>query len=118
MNKILLHLVAVVFAITTFSGCARPYTAGEKRAMTAFVGSAVADAYTTRRSLQAGFVERNPFLDDHPSDRELIGLKVAGFALFWGLGEIFPDRRETFWWVGAGSQTAAATYNYCLEQGN
>ena len=105
MRRTILILITTVLIAT---GCGTPYTPAQKRAFALYTAGTIADLITTRQGLQQGCREVNPFLDDYPSDRELISFKAAMTGVLWGFGEIFPERREQIWsWAGIMSGGAA-----------
>jgi hypothetical protein len=109
-----IQIFIIVFLIF-LSGCAGvPYMAGQKLAMGAYIGAMSADIYTTEKGLDLGMREQNPFLGEHPSDTELVSFNLAGFLIIYELGEIWPERRELFWWVGTIIRGGMAVHNQHL----
>ena len=108
MRRTILILITTVLIAT---GCGTPYTQAEKRAFALYTAGTVADLITTRQGLQQGCREMNFFLDDYPSDRELIAFKGIMTGILWGIGEIFPERREQIWSWAAIVSGGAAIWN-------
>lgn len=96
-NALVIYFYAVLWggalvAVAT-SGCSS--WAPRDRALGAFaVGCHAVDLYQTEWALENGFRERNPLLDDHPSDAELVGFKLAALgAGSWLFNKIDPEAR-------------------------
>ena len=100
----------IVSLLITISGCV-PYSKADKIAFGVYCGTAAADLITTRQALQDGCYETNFFLNDYPSDMELISFKVGMTGVLWCIGEIFPDRREQVWYLASIAQGAASVWN-------
>ena len=100
----------IVLLLITISGCV-PYSKADKIAFGVYCGTAAADLITTRQGLQSECVELNPFLDDRPSDMELISFKTGMTGVLWSLGELFPERREQIWYLAALTQGGGAIWN-------
>ena len=93
-------------------GCSGvPYTSSEKAALGFYIASSFADFRTTELALERGARECNPFLDDHPSDFELITHQVCSLGFIYLLGEIWPDKRVLFYTIFGTGHTVAAIHN-------
>jgi hypothetical protein len=93
------------------SGCGVPYTSKQRIAMGIYIGAAAADWYTTNRVLDDGGYECNPLMSKHPNDGELALFNGIGFGIIWLAGEICPEHREAFWYIGAAIKGGVAVKN-------
>lgn len=118
MNKIvriaLMPTISILVAIAGL-GCSE-LSSREKVLLAAMLGSQTADCVTTTRYIDIGGTETNPILDDRPHRDQVILFKGGVAALLYGLGEIFPDHREDFYWIGIVSGGGAAAYNQSLYE--
>ena len=102
--------VLVTTSILFVSGCS-PLTKREQVLFGLMVGAHLADYETTRQCLSRGGVERNPILGEQPNRESLVLFKLGSVAVLWGLGELFPDHRETVYTLGAVAGSGVAVYN-------
>ena len=108
MRRTILILITTVLIAT---GCGTPYTPAQKRAFALYTAATAADLITTRQGLQQGCREMNPFLNDRPSDTELVGLKAITTGILYLMGEAWPDRREQIWYTASILTGGAAIWN-------
>jgi len=110
MHRKLITILILIALILILTGCTA-YTPAQKRAFLIYTGATAADLITTRQGLQQDCREMNPFLDDRPSDLELISFKAITTGILFGLGEIWPDHREQIWTWAALIQGGASINN-------
>ena len=109
MKKVICFILILIISLAGCSGV--PYTSGEKAALGFYITSSFADFRTTELALDRGARECNPFLDDHPSDFELITHQVCSLGLVYLLGEICPEHRIFFYTTFGVAHTVAAIHN-------
>jgi len=79
------------------------------------VAGQCSDFATTEWGLDHGYVEANPLVGEHPTDTQIALFKLGSIGVFWGLGELFPDKREEIFKLGAIVGFGAAGYNLVVE---
>lgn len=104
MKRLLLILIFLV------SGCG--LNSGEQLAFGGMIAGQAADYCTTVRNLGAGALEQNPVLGNRPNDGTVLLFKVAVVGALVGLGEMDPEHRKFWYWLGAISGGGAAIYNH------
>lgn len=97
--------------LITLSSCTT-YTTQDKIACGAFLITASTDVWSTSYALNNDCRELNQLLNEYPSDEELILFKAGMFGVFFTLGEIWPEHRETFYWIGSVFQGGASIHNF------
>lgn len=71
-----------------------PYDTAEKVLLGTAVGGQVWDYTSTRSGLDAGCIETNPILGEHPSDGALIASKVLVSCMAWLGANAMPNHLE------------------------
>ena len=104
-TKLALCVLALV------AGCGPAMTPKEKLLFGTMCAAQWADYETTRKCISAGAIELNPFMSDRPDKQEVALFKLGVTGLIWGLGEIWPDKREGFYTVGIITAGGAAVWN-------
>lgn len=89
----------------------RPHTTSEKYWFAGMAACHAADYYSTKVFLDKGLEEGNPTLGKHPSNEEVMTLKLLSLGLFYILGQKFPEDRELIYQVGSGMNCGAAVWN-------
>ena len=105
------HTIAITVTLILFTSGCSPLTKREQVLFGLMAGVHLADYETTRQCLSRGGVERNPILGNRPNRESLVLFKLGSVAVLWGLGELFPDHRETVYTLGAVAGGGAAMYN-------
>lgn len=101
---------AVVCVVLSLSGC-DSWTKQDKDLFTILICAQTADFVTTEYALDHGFKEINPLLGDFPDDTDIVLFKAGAIGLFYVLGEIWPEHRETIYMTGIISGFGAASWN-------
>jgi hypothetical protein len=100
----------LLILILSVSGCG--LNGREQLAFGSMIAGQAADYCTTVRNLRAGASEQNPILGDRPSDDTVLLFRVAVVGAMIGLGELNPEYREFWYWLGGISGGGAAIYNH------
>ena len=107
--------------IFLFTSCAtpRPWTKGEKISACYFCVAHFADAYTTEAFLNnPNLRERNPILDEHPSDGKLIVYFSLTGAAALLLAHFWPELRKPLFLSYGTLNAGLAIHNYKLNKKN
>ncbi len=96
-------------AMLFLAGCG--HSNREKTWFAGFLGSQIADYYTTVRYLDIGGTEGNSILDDHPNHEGILMFKAGVVGLVYAMGQIWSEHRETFYQWGTLSGATAAAWN-------
>lgn len=102
--------ILTVIGVLLLTGCGM--TPREQVLFGGMVGAQFADYYTTTRYLEIGGTEANPILGERPSDGNVALFKVGVTGILYGLGELWPEHREAFYWLGIISGSGAAGWNH------
>lgn len=102
-----------LFLILSLCSCAS-WSTREKFAAGTMIAASLADGYTTKRVLDEGGYERNPFLGKYPSQtRRVIFFSITDtFKLL--LAHFIPEYREAILYGFAGINGYYALNNYKL----
>ena len=106
----------LIIILILCAGCGPPMTRREKYLGLAMIAAQAADGWTTDRYIGIGGTELNPLLSERPDTESIALLKIGTVLTLWGLGEVWPEHRETFFAVGTVAGGAAALGNTHLYQ--
>jgi hypothetical protein len=119
-NAVKLLILLVLFALIC-GGCGEPMSRREQVMFGAMVAANFADAYTTIEATEVDsrgghFHEVNPILGQHPDAGNVILFKAGVVGVLWGLGEIWPEKREGLYTIGIVTGGPAAVWNWARNE--
>ena len=109
MKSLILALICLTLISCSSS---RPHTKAEKYWLATMIAGQVADAATTQYGLHQGLKEANPLYGKDPNMGVVIGVKIAYVGLAYGLGQLIPEGRKTFYIIGCIPGWGAAGWNF------
>lgn len=103
--------LTLILILAFLSGCGGPMARREQWLFGGMIAAQAADGWTTDRYIGIGGTELNPMLGERPDTEAIALLKIGTVVTLWGLGEIWPDHRESFFTLGIVSGGLAAGWN-------
>jgi hypothetical protein len=111
-------LLGVVVGTFTAECKADDWATTDKVLLGAYVVASAIDAGQTLQALDERnpdgtrtFWELNPVFGDYPSDRKMIGMKIAGAALLFVAADQLPKYRRQILWTAALIQVSVIAHN-------